>query len=181
MLKNSNTEFEKDLNLSHYTFENLPEAVYWVDSKGNILYVNESACKMSGYSKEELMSMKITNINSTELVADFKNFWKQLRHKKHFTYETKHRHKKGNIYDVEVTGNYIEYEGQEITCSIVRDIRKRKLEEEMLRTVSEATSGLTGEDFFTELARHITATLSMRYALITECANAQRTKLRYAM
>jgi PAS domain S-box-containing protein len=178
MARNSILEFKKDLNLSHFTFENLQEAVYWINSKGNIFYVNDTASKMTGFSKEELLTMQLNEINPTELVSDFKNFWKQVKAKKHFTYETKHKHKTGYLYDVEITGNYIEYEGQEISCSIVRDIRKRKLEEEMLRTVSEATSGFTGKDFFTELAKHITLTLSMRYALITECANAQRTRLR---
>jgi PAS domain S-box-containing protein len=48
----------------------------------------------------------------------------------------------------------------------------------LLRTVSEATSGYTGKDFLIELATHITITLSMRYALITECANAEKTMLR---
>ena len=52
------------------------------------------------------------------------------------------------------------------------------MEEELLRTVSEATSGLTGEDFLMELAKHITMTLTMRYALITECANEEKTRLR---
>ncbi|MEP7256026.1 MAG: sigma 54-interacting transcriptional regulator [Ferruginibacter sp.] len=178
MAKTSTLEFEKDLNLSHFTFENLPEAVFWVNSKGNILYVNDAASKMSGYSKEELISMHVHDINPSEVVADFKNFWKTLREKKRFTFESKHKHKTGYLYDIEISGNYIEYEGHEITCSIVRDIRKRRMEEDMLRTVSEATSGLTGKDFFTELARHITVTLSMRYALITECANDQRTRLR---
>jgi len=178
LVKTSAMEFEQDINLSHFTFEQLPEAVFWVNSKGDILYVNNAASRMSGYSKKELMSMHVYDINPSEALIDFKNFWKELRAKKHFTFESKHKHKQGYTYDIEITGNYIEYEGQEITCSIVRDIRKRKLEEEMLRTVSEATSGLTGEDFFTELAKHITATLSMRYALITECANEQRTKLR---
>ncbi len=178
MAKNSIMELEQDINLSHFTFENLHEAVFWINSKGHILYANDAACKMTGYSKEELMLMKVNEINPIQLVTDFKNFWKQVKAKKHFTYETNHKHKTGYLYDVEITGNYIEYEGQEITCSIVRDIRKRKLEEEMLRRVSEATSGFTGKDFFTELARHITITLSMRYALITECANEQRTRLR---
>lgn len=178
MAKTYIMEIEKDINLSHFTFENLQEAVFWVNSKGNILYVNDMACKMSGYSKEELMSMQVHQINPSELVADFKNFWKELKAKKHYRFNAKHKHKKGYLYDVEITGNYIEYEGQEITCSIVRDIRKIKLEEDMLRIVSEATSGLTGKDFFTELAKHITVTLSMRYALITECANEQRTRLR---
>jgi PAS domain S-box-containing protein len=171
-------EFEKDVNLSHFTFENLQEAVYWVNSKGNILYVNDMASKMSGYSKPELLGMQIHQINPSEQLGNFKNFWKELKAKKHYKINTKHQHKQGNVYDVEVTGNYIEYEGQEITCNIVRDIQKIKLEEEMLRKVSEATSGLIGKDFFKELAKHITVTLSMRYALITECANDQRTRLR---
>jgi PAS domain S-box-containing protein len=178
MARNPILEFKKDLNLSHFTFENLQEAVYWVNSNGTILYVNDTASKMSGYTKDELMSMEVRDLNPSEIVADFKKFWKQLKAKKHFTFEAKHKHKTGYLYDVEITGNYIEFKGQEITCSIVRDIRKKKLEEEMLRTVSEATSGLTGKDFFTELAKHITITLSMRYALITECANEQRTRLR---
>jgi PAS domain S-box-containing protein len=52
------------------------------------------------------------------------------------------------------------------------------MEEDLLRTVSEATSGFVGEDFLIELARHITMTLHMRYALITECANDEKTRLR---
>ena len=47
-----------------------------------------------------------------------------------------------------------------------------------MRVISEATSGLVGKNFFVELARHITFTLSMRYALLTECANADKTRLR---
>ncbi|MBS1599457.1 MAG: sigma 54-interacting transcriptional regulator [Bacteroidetes bacterium] len=66
----------------------------------------------------------------------------------------------------------------EYSCSIVRDIRKKKLEEEILRNVSEATSSVTGKDFFIQLARNINMTLAMRYALITECVNAEKTRLR---
>ena len=86
--------------------------------------------------------------------------------------------KDGSIVDIEITQNFMVYDGREYTCSIVRDVRQRKFEEELLRTVSEATSGLTGEDFLIELARHITMTLTMRYALITECANEDKTRLR---
>jgi formate hydrogenlyase transcriptional activator len=55
---------------------------------------------------------------------------------------------------------------------------QQKMEEDLLRTVSEATAGFVGEDFLIELAKHITLTLNMRYALITECANDDKTKLR---
>jgi formate hydrogenlyase transcriptional activator len=51
-------------------------------------------------------------------------------------------------------------------------------ENDLLLAISEATSAYTGKDFLLELAKHITLTLSMRYALITECANAEKTMLR---
>lgn len=51
-------------------------------------------------------------------------------------------------------------------------------ENSLLLAISEATSEYTGKDFLLELARHITLTLSMRYALITECANEEKTMLR---
>src|SRR4051812_42244452 len=171
-------EIDKDLQLSHFTLENLHEAVFWVNSRGYIIQVNEMASRMTGYSKNELSSMHVLDINPSRIISDFPKFWKRLKTEKKIIFEAQHKHKTGYLYDVEITGNYIEFEGQEFTCSIVRDIRKRKLEEELLRVISEATSGLIGKDFFSELAKHITVTLSMRYALITECANEDKTRLR---
>lgn len=171
-------EPEKEQLLSYFTMENLHEAVFWVQSDQQIFNVNETACLMTGYSKEELLQKKVTDINPTDLMMDFTGFWKRLKKEKKITWESQHKHKTGYIYDVEITGNFIEYNNKEYSCSIVRDIRKRKLEEALLRTISEATASLVGRDFFIQLAKYITVTLSMRYALITECANHEKTRLR---
>ena len=171
-------ELEKELYLSHFTLSKLQEAVFWVNSEGIIFQVNDMATKMTGYSNDELVGKKVVDLNASEIVQDFPKFWKRLRKEKKITFEAQHRNKSGQLYDVEITGNYIELDGKGFSCSIVRDISKRKMEEELLRTISEATSKFTGEDFFVELARHITVTFSMRYALITECANEARTRLR---
>ncbi len=178
MAKVSIKEFEKDLNLSHYTFENLHEAVFWVNSTGQIIYANEAACRMSGYSKQELTSMQVKDINPTDIVADFPTFWKQLKTKKHFTFDAKHKHKTGYVYDVEITGNFIEHNGEEYTCSIVRDTGKRKIEEELLRTISEATSGLVGQDFFEALTRYVTLSLGIKTCIVTECTDVNKTRVR---
>jgi formate hydrogenlyase transcriptional activator len=178
MPKPSTIDFQRELLLSHFTIENLQEAVFWVNSQGNILQVNARACELTGYSKEELLCKGVLDINPSEVVMDFPKFWKRLKKEKKITFEAKHKHKSGYLYDVEITGNFIEYEGQEFSCSIVRDTKRKRLEEETLRIISEATSGLTGKDFFIELAKHITVSLSMRYALITQCANEDKTRLR---
>lgn len=136
---------DQDRSLSHFTFQNLSEAIFWINSKGDILYVNDTACKMSGYSKEELTSMKVSDINPTLTVADFPKFWNELKAINKITFEAKHKHKTGYLYDVEITGNFIEYNGQEITCSIVRDIRQRKTTEQKLRIANAQLEDLLME------------------------------------
>src|SRR5678816_3325600 len=154
MTKSSLKDSERQLKLSHFTMENLQEAVFWVTSSGDIFHANEMACSMSGYTKEELSMMQVTDINPTRIVSDFEQFWRRLKKEKSITFEAQHKHKTGYLYDVEITGNYIEYNGREFSCSIVRDLRKKKMEEQLLRSVSEATSGLTGKDFLVELGKN---------------------------
>lgn len=169
---------ERQLKLSHFTMENLQEAIFWVTSSGSIFQVNEMACTMSGYSKDELIRMHVTDINPTRIVSDFEKFWRQLKNEKTITFEAQHKHKTGYLYDVEITGNYIEFDGQEFSCSIVRDVRKKKMEEQLLRAVSEATSGLTGQDFLVELSKNVVKNLGLRYAFIVECTDETKTRFR---
>jgi len=169
---------EKELRLSHFTIENLHEAVFWITSDGKIFRVNDMACKMTGYSRKELTSLFVFDLNPSRIVSDFQKFWKRLKKEKKFTFEARHKHKTGYLYDVEITGNFVEYEGQELACSIVRDIRKKKLEEELLRTISEHTSSVTGSDYFRELTKFITLTLNVRYSMVVSCSNDEITKLR---
>ena len=145
MAKKHLLDFDKDRSLSHFTFQNLSEAIFWVNSKGEILYVNDTASKMSGYSKAELTSMKVSDINPTNIVADYAAFWNKLKTLKQFTFEAKHKHKTGYLYDVEIAANFIEYEGQEITCSFIRDIRQRKIAEQELRLVNTQLEDLLKE------------------------------------
>lgn len=168
----------KELRLSSFTLDNLQEAVLWIASDGSIVEVNEKTCRLSGYTKEELRGMNIRDLNPTELIADFSAYWTRLKGAGQLVFESRHRHKNGYLYDVEIRGNFIEFDDQEFSCSIVIDIGQRKMEQELLRTISERTAGLTGEDFFHELTRYVTATLRVRYALVAECSNMEKTRVR---
>lgn len=161
-----------------FTLDHLREAVFWIDQDGYILQVNDAANLLSGYTKAELRKMHVFEVNASVQQPDWHFVWNRLRENKKVVFDAKFKRKDQSIIDIEITQNFMVFEGREYSCSIVRDVRKRNYEEEMLRTVSEATSGLVGEDFCIELAKHITMTLSMRYALITECANEEKTRLR---
>ena len=180
-LEKKNTELRHRLNeieLYDTTVKNLREQVYWLDSKGKFIRVNGAVSQETGYSEAELKTMTVFNINPSLTETEWDTHWKETKLIGHQVLETQHKSKDGRIYPVEVTNNFLQHNGDEFFCSTVRDIRQRKMEEELLRTVSEATSGLTGEDFLVSVAKHITLTLKMRYALITECANEEKTRLR---
>ena len=180
-LEKRNQEIGQRLNeieLYETTLKNLREQVYWLDKNGKFIRVNSAVVRQTGYTDQELKEMSVFDINPTLTRTEWDIHWKETKSKGHQVLETEHKSKDGEVYPVEVTNNFLEHAGQEYFCSTVRDIRLRKLEEDLLRTVSEATSGVVGEDFLIELARNITMTLNMRYALITECANDEKTRLR---
>ena len=145
-LEKKNSELQRKLNeieLYQFTLQNLHEDIYWIDSNGKIIRVNDSASKTSGYSTDELTKMTVFDLNPTEIVSRWPLHWEKVKKEKKVVLETKHKHKSGYLYDIEVTNNYIDFDGMEFSCSLVRDIRKRKMEEELLLAVSEATSGFT--------------------------------------
>jgi signal transduction histidine kinase len=49
-----------------------------------------------------------------------------LKEKKSLTFESEHSTKAGNLLMTEVTANYIQFDGEEYNCAIMRDITGRK-------------------------------------------------------
>jgi PAS domain S-box-containing protein len=161
-----------------FTINHLREAVFWVDQDGYIWQVNDAATELSGYTKDELKKMHVFDLNQSVQNSNWESVWNRLKEKKKVTIDAKFKRKDERFIDIEITQNFMVFEGREYTCSIVRDIRKRKMEEDLLRTVSERTAGVTGEDYFTELTKFITSSLDVRYSMVVECSNGDSTKLR---
>ncbi|MEO8770208.1 MAG: sigma 54-interacting transcriptional regulator [Ferruginibacter sp.] len=127
MSKKDVLDFNTNPDLTQFAFKNLQEALFWANAKGDIFYVNDNLCKMSGYSEKELMVMNLRDILPPDM-QPYDNALNCLN----ITYELKYKHKTGYLYDVEVSVNYMEYKGQEITCTFVKDIAQRKVAEEKL-------------------------------------------------
>jgi PAS domain S-box-containing protein len=161
-----------------FTMNHLREAVFWIDQDGNIWEVNDGAEELSGYSKEELRKMHVFDINASVQKPDWSFVWNRLKERKKVIFDAKFKRKDKSTIDIEITQNLMVYEGREYTCSIVRDIRQRKMEEDLLKTVSERTAGVTGEDYFRELTKFITTSLNVRYSMVVECSGGESTKLR---
>ena len=54
---------EEELRLLKISVDLSADEVFWLDFDGNILYVNDAACRINGYSREEFLTMKIYDLN----------------------------------------------------------------------------------------------------------------------
>ncbi len=59
--------------------------------------------------------------------------WEELKTRGSKTFETQHKTKDGRVFPVEVTANYLEFDGQEYGFAFVRDITERRALESQLR------------------------------------------------
>ncbi len=129
---------EKQLRLAQFSLEHASDAIHWVNSDGQIVYVNESGCRALGRSREELLSLSIPDIDPQLSREAWSEFWKRLKMRGSITFETQNITKQGNAFPVEVTANYLELDGKEFSFAFARDITERKRVEEEMRQAKEA-------------------------------------------
>jgi two-component system cell cycle sensor histidine kinase/response regulator CckA len=121
------------LHLTQFTVDRGSESIYWMGPDGRLIYVNDRTCEALGYSREELLSMRIQEINPEFPPERWLQHWGELRKRPIFSAESTHRAKDGHLIPVEITANYIEFGGKEYNCVYARDITDRKRAQEESR------------------------------------------------
>ncbi|MBU2551648.1 MAG: PAS domain S-box protein [Proteobacteria bacterium] len=110
---------------------------FWMaDMQGRFLEVNEAYCRMSGYSEQELLGMSISDIEYIDTSADTAGYMQRIVAQGEDRFETRHRHKDGNIFDVEVSVKYLPGQGGR-SVAFLRDITGRKRAEKEQREKQE--------------------------------------------
>ncbi len=126
-------EAREKLLLVQASIDSTNESIFWIDKDANFINVNKSACNDLGYSKEEMLSMKVTDIAPQFPLEKWPANWIELKKRGSIVFETRHRHKNGKENPVEVKLNYIEFGGKEYNFAFARDITERKQSEEAFR------------------------------------------------
>jgi PAS domain S-box-containing protein len=98
---------------------------YWlVDSSARIVEVNDAYARMSGYRIDELLSMRIVDLEDSESSADTAEHMQEIQQLGYDRFETRHRRKDGSIYDVEVSAQRIG-DDNGLIVGFLRDITER--------------------------------------------------------
>ncbi|NTW87964.1 MAG: PAS domain S-box protein [Desulfobulbaceae bacterium] len=127
----------KELTLAAFTFDNMEDSIYWINPDARLWRVNASACKILGYTNEELLNLSVNDISTAFPMDSWQAHWQELKQAGALHFETVQRKKDGGFIPVDIIANFIELDGKEFNCAIVRDISERKHTEAALQKSEE--------------------------------------------
>ena len=139
---------EEKLLLFRELIENSNDSVFVVNPENSqILDINNQAALSLGYTREELLSMKISDIDtllSDPAALDAFNY--ELQEKGSMLYKSLQKRKDGTTFPIEASCKHINYEGKKYGIGITRDISERKKTEELVSQAQkmEAIGQLAG-------------------------------------
>ena len=80
---------------------------FWaVDMEGHLVEVNDAYVRLSGYSREELLSMRVSDLEAMEQSEETAAHIVKIINEGHDRFETVHRRKNGSSWPVEIVVNY---------------------------------------------------------------------------
>jgi diguanylate cyclase (GGDEF)-like protein/PAS domain S-box-containing protein len=127
---------EAALELNQFSLDHAQDAIFRLDKDAQIRYVNDAACKHLGYTKEELLSFKLYQIDPAFSMERWKDYWRSMFEGSVNRFETSHTRKDGSIVPVEIAANFMEFEGEFFSFASARDISERKADEERIRLLA---------------------------------------------
>ena len=99
---------------------------FWISNiDGRILEVNETYCRMTGYSMQELLSMSISDVEAIESEHEVDSHLQQITSQGENIFETKHRRKDGSLFEAQISAQYQSFEGGRFVV-FIHDITDRK-------------------------------------------------------
>jgi PAS domain S-box-containing protein len=125
------------LRLTQFAVDRSIDAVYWIQKDGRFIYVNNAACKSLGFSREELLTMRVSDIDPDFPQENWPAHWVELRQRGAMIIRSHHRKKDGRIFPVEIAINYSEFDGVGYNCAFARDLTAQVRSEEALRESEE--------------------------------------------
>ena len=117
---------ERALRRTQFSVDQAVEAILWVDQTGRIFNVNETACRMLGYTRQDLTAITVHDIDPNFPVERWPEHWSHVKEQGALAFEAKFWSRTGGVLETDVTVNYLQYEGKEYGCMILRDIGERK-------------------------------------------------------
>jgi PAS domain S-box-containing protein len=172
---------ERIEKLTRYAYD----SILLLDGQYQVIEANEKAMAAYGYTREELLGLKLKDLLSPEEVFGIEERTREIQQRRGAVFESVHRRRDGTFFPVECSVSYLEMVDAVYFQVIVRDVSKRKADEvridrlnRMYATLSQANQAIVhGPDrqkVFEEVCRVIVEKGGLRMAWIGLLDQASR-------
>lgn len=124
---------EQRLRFTQFSVDHAAECILWIRPDASFASVNDAVCAALGYTRDELLQMKVGDIDVRFREDAWAAHWLNLRELGTLTFESMHLTRDGRSIPVEINANYLVMDGEEFNVAFVRDISERKEMEGKLR------------------------------------------------
>jgi len=128
---------EAELRLRSELLDLAGDAVLLHDHCGRLLYANQTATQQTGYSREELLSMSMGDLDELQTPDLLRVRMVELMNRRIIAYEGTYRRMDGVVIPVDVRARIVGWDDRAIVLVIARDISERKRVESELRSSEE--------------------------------------------
>ncbi|MBT3382654.1 MAG: PAS domain S-box protein [Prolixibacteraceae bacterium] len=136
-LKQAEQELKNQSLRNQLILETTMEGYILADAKGKIIDVNPSYCNLVGYSRDELLTMDIREVEVKIPPEEVDRRIKQMISKGNDRFETKHKNKNGTILDLDTSISIMHINETPLIAAFVSDITERKGAEEKMKNSEE--------------------------------------------
>jgi two-component system sensor histidine kinase/response regulator len=137
------TQSTQTLRLTHFAVDHSLDSIIWIASDSRHVYVNDAACRLLGYTKEELLASTVCEQNPNVTPEKWQNYWQEIKHQGSLVFETHLLSKESQLIPVEVSSNYVEVDEKGYICAFFRDITPRKQAEQALQETANQIRTIT--------------------------------------
>jgi PAS domain S-box-containing protein len=100
------------------------------DPEGHFIYLNEAACSLRGYTRQEMMKLSLPLINAPETRPKISEHVEEISRRGGKSFEAVNIKKDGSLITLEVHAQGVKIDGREAVLSIAHDISLRKEHEQ---------------------------------------------------
>ena len=136
---------QEALRFMQFAVDHAGDAAYWMGPDARLLYVNDTARRSLGYSREELLGMTVHDIDPNFPKEAWADHWANLKRHGNLVIESVYRRKNGQEFPVEIALSYQAFENKDYNFALARDITERKRAEEVLARREEQYRALFEE------------------------------------
>jgi len=128
---------EEELKLRAQILDSATDAIFVHDNDDNFIYVNEAACRIHGYTREEFLKMKLPQLIDPKRSRSLALDRQIMLEKGHLVVESVHLRKDGSLLPLEIHSRTLGSGKGKLFLTVARDITERKRMEEALRDSEE--------------------------------------------